>query len=229
MVTGTDTGVGKTVATAALAVHHRAAGLRVAVVKPVQTGLRPGDTEAGDAAVAARLSGCDDVYELVRLPEPLAPDTAARREGRALPTVIELAELVAERTGGADVVLVEGAGGVRVRLDTCGGTLLDLARALQWHGDVRVVVVARAALGTLNHTELTVDAVRDAGLDVEGLVIGSWPRTPDLAERCNREELPRVTGCRTLAALPAGCGTWHPDRFRAGVDDWLRVEPTCCR
>ncbi len=221
VVTGTDTGVGKTVATAALAVGCRTCGSRVAIVKPVQTGLLPDDMEPGDVAVAARLGGCDDVHELVRLADPLAPDTAARREGRVLPTVAEQADLVAGRTGEADVVLVEGAGGVRVRLDSSGGTLLDLARMLQWHGEVRVVVVVRAGLGTLNHTELTVDAVRGAGLDVAGLVIGSWPTPPGLAERCNRDELPRVTGCRLIAVLPAGCGTWAPDRFRASASEWL--------
>lgn len=221
VVTGTDTGVGKTVATAAFAAHHLVAGASVVVVKPVQTGLRPAETEAGDAAVVARLSGCGDVHELVRLGDPLAPDTAARRAGRVLPTVLELAELVAERATGADVVLVEGAGGVRVRLDHADGTVLDLARCLQWHGDVRVVVVVRAGLGTLNHTELTVDAIRRAGLDVDGLVIGSWPSKPGLAERCNIDDLPRVTGYRLLAALPAGCGSWTPERFRAGVPHWL--------
>ncbi|CAN5340933.1 hypothetical protein BH24ACT12_BH24ACT12_00010 [soil metagenome] len=133
----------------------------------------------------------------------------------------ELADVTAERTAGAAVVLVEGAGGVRVRLDSSGGTVLELARGLQWHGDVRVVVVARAGLGTLNHTELTVDAVRGAGLDVDGLVIGSWPPAPGLAERCNREELHRVTGCRILGVLPRGCATWSPDRFRASVGEWL--------
>jgi len=224
VVSGTDTGVGKTVTTAALAAHGRAGGSRVAIVKPVQTGLPADDAVAGDALVAAGLSGCDEAHELVRLADPLAPDVAARRAGRMLPPVAELAELVATRTTGADVVLVEGSGGVRVRLDTSGGTLLGLARGLQWHGDVRVVVVARAGLGTLNHTELTCDAVRGAGLDVEGVVIGSWPTGPDLAERSNREELARVAGCRVLAVLPAGCGGWSPVRFRAAAAGWLLAD-----
>lgn len=221
VVTGTDTGVGKTVATAALAVHHTDRGHPVAIVKPLQTGLSPDAWEAGDAALAARLSGCEDMHELVRLREPLAPDTAARHEGRALPDVGELADAVATRTRDAGLVLVEGAGGVRVRLDGSGGTLLELARALQWHGDVGVVVVARAGLGTLNHTELTVDAVRAAGLEVQGVVIGWWPADPDLAERSNLDDLPRVTGCDVLALLPAGSGSWDPVRFRATAGSWF--------
>ncbi len=79
LVVGTDTGVGKTVATAALAVHQRAAGRSVAVVKPVQTGVLSG--EPGDVDVVRELAGVQDAYELVRLAEPLAPESAALRSG----------------------------------------------------------------------------------------------------------------------------------------------------
>ena len=77
-----------------------------------------------------------------------------------------------------DTVVVEGAGGLLVRLDTDGGTLLDLAAEL----DAEVVVVATAGLGTLNHTELTVAALRARGMEPAGIVIGAWPVTPGLAE-----------------------------------------------
>ena len=223
LVTGTDTGVGKTVVTAALAVHLVGRGLRVAVVKPVQTGLLAG--EPGDADDVRRLAGLPEVYELQRVPEPLAPESAAHLSGTVLPGVDELARRTAEVAGGADVVLVEGAGGVAVRLDREGRTLLDLARALEWHttadSGVDVLLVVRAGLGTLNHTGLSVDAIRRAGLDLRGLVIGSWPDDPGLAARTNVVDLPRTTGVALLATLPAGAGTLAPAAFRAAAAGWF--------
>jgi dethiobiotin synthetase len=198
VVTGTDTGVGKTVATASLAASYAADGRHVAVVKPVQTGLGP--EEPGDLDEVTALSGVQDVHELVRLPDPLAPDSAARLRGTPLPTVGELAERVAAVPG--DVVLVEGAGGVLVHLDREGGTIADLALALRGDGaEVKVLVVTAAGLGTLNHTQLTVEALRRRGIEPAGLVIGRWPREPDLAQRCNRDDLPRVTGVPVVSVL----------------------------
>lgn len=225
VVTGTDTGVGKTVATAALAVAAMSRGARVVVVKPVQTGLVQGAADSDVNAVTA-LSGLADVHELVRLRAPLAPDTAARLEGRALPSVAELAQEAIRRTAAADLALVEGAGGVRVRLDGSGGTLFELATGLAAGGDVGVVVVVRAGLGTRNHTELTVDAVRAAGLPLHGLVVGAWPAEPDLAARCNLDDLATDTGLPVLGRLPEGCGQWSQAAFRAGVTDWFGRWPS---
>ncbi len=223
LVTGTDTGVGKTVVTAALAVHLSGRGLRVAVVKPVQTGLASG--EPGDADEVRRLAGLSDVQDLVRLPEPLAPESAARLSGAELPGVDELARRTAAAAGDADAVLVEGAGGVAVRLDRDGRTLLDLARALEWHASddstVDVVLVVRPGLGTLNHTTLSLDAVHRAGLDARGLVIGSWPTDPGLAEVTNAVDLPRLTGLPVLATLPAGAAALAPSAFAAAAPGWF--------
>lgn len=210
VVTGTGTGVGKTVVTAALAV--RSPGCLV--VKPVQTGVGP--DEPGDADEIRRLAGAD-VVELVRLPDPLAPDTAARVAGVAVPAVAEHAARIRGLAAEHGTVIVEGAGGLLVRLDTEGGTLLDLAASL----DASVVVVATAGLGTLNHTELTVAALRHRGLEPAGVVIGSWPDQPDLAERCNLEDLPRVTGVPLLGRIPAGAGALDPAEFRASVPGWF--------
>jgi dethiobiotin synthetase len=199
VVTGTDTGVGKTVATASLAASYAADGMRVAVVKPVQTGLRHGEP-GGDVDEVRALSGVPDVHELVRLAAPLAPETAARLNDVDIPSVADLADRVLQVHG--DVVLVEGAGGVLVRLDREGGTIADLATALRARGaEVEVYVVTSPSLGTLNHTELTVEALRRRGVEPAGLVIGCWPREPDLAERCNRDDLPRVTGVPLTAVL----------------------------
>jgi len=220
LVTGTDTGVGKTVTTAALAVRHLRAGRSIVVVKATQTGVAPG--AEGDVDVVRRLSGAVHTVELVRLGAPLAPESAARRAGTELPTAAELAGRIvaAAAATGADVVLIEGAGGVAVRIDLNGATVLDLGRALAVHGDVHVVVVAHAGLGTLNHTALTVSAIHAAGLAIAGLVIGSWPAVPDLAATVNRDDLPRVTGLPLLAAVPAGAGGLPPEEFRRQAPGW---------
>jgi dethiobiotin synthetase len=83
------------------------------------------------------------------------------------------------------------------------------------------VVVVAAGLGTLNHTELTVAALRGRGLEPRGLVVGSWPARPDLAERCNLEDLPRVTGVPLLAALPTGVGAMQREEFVAAASTWF--------
>ena len=218
VVTGTSTGVGKTVTTAALAVRAARAGEKVVVVKPVQTGATA--EEPGDAEVVHRLSGCA-VQELTALDEPLAPETAARRAGVHIPPVREYADRLRVLAEFHDLVLVEGAGGLLVRLDTDGGTLLDLATELAETLPVEVVVVVAAGLGTLNHTELTVGALRARGLEASGLVIGSWPADPGLAETSNLEDLPRVTGVPLLGVIPAGAGALDSDQFRASAEGWF--------
>jgi dethiobiotin synthetase len=215
-VTGTDTGVGKTVAVAALAARERAAGRSVLVVKPVQTGIGGADPDVPDVDSVAALTGCEAV-QLAALDEPLAPDTAARRQGVGIPTVTEHAARIRDLAAGFDTVLVEGAGGLLVRLDAEGGTLLDLADRL----GADVVVVARAGLGTLNHTELTCAALRVRGIEPAGVIIGAWPENPGLAATCNREDLPRVTGVPLLAVLPAGAGVLPRDAFLAAAPTWV--------
>ena len=206
VVTGTDTGVGKTVVTAALAALARARGARVAVVKPVQTGVASG--EAGDLDVVGALSGVDDLHELARFGDPLAPATAARRAGERAPAVADHVAAI-EALRDRDVVLVEGAGGLLVHLDDHGATLADLACAL----GAPVLVVARAGLGTLNHTALTCQVLRTAGLECRGVVVGAWPVRPDLAARCNLEDLPRYARAPLVGALRARAGRLEPSEF----------------
>lgn len=213
-VTGTDTGVGKTIATAALAVRF---GPDVAVVKPAQTG-----SDETDVDVVGRLVGCE-VAQFTRLADPLAPDTAARLRGVGIPAIGEHAERIRELARHHDVVIVEGAGGALVRLDTAGGTLPGLAADLARDHRVQVHVVTRIGLGTLNHTELTVEALRSRGLEPAGLVLGSVPGELGLAERCNLTELPRVTGVPVRAALPEGAGALAPEEFRARAASWFRT------
>lgn len=216
VVSGTGTEVGKTVVTATIAAAAVAAGRSVAVLKPAQTGVGPG--EAGDAAEVARLAGPKvTALELARYPEPLAPDTAARRAG--LPTVspAEVAEAARKLALDHDLVLVEGAGGLLVRFDEAGGTVADAARLL----GAPVLVVAAAGLGTLNATTLTAEALRARELAALGVVVGSWPSAPDLAARCNLADLPDSSGLPLLGAVPEGSGGLAPDRFRAGAPGWL--------
>lgn len=211
-VTGTSTEVGKTVTTAALAAIAHAAGRTVAVCKPAQTGVAA--TEPGDLATITALSGVTRTLEPARYPDPLAPDTAARRCGAALLTLAETCAALTEFDS-ADVTLVEGAGGLLVRLGEF--TLLDLARELA----APVLVVTAPGLGTLNHSELTTRALAQAGVPCAGLVVGSWPQHPDLATRTNRLDLPRVTGTELVGAIPSGAGSWSPQRFRAAAPGWF--------
>ncbi|MGW1540649.1 dethiobiotin synthase [Streptomyces sp. NPDC002309] len=215
VITGTGTEVGKTVTTAAIAASARAAGRSVAVLKAAQTGVRP--DEPGDAEEVTRLAGPVTATELARYPEPLAPGTAARRAGLAPVHPRDVAEAAAKLATEHDLVLVEGAGGLLVRFDPAGGTLADAAVLLS----APVLVVVAAGLGTLNTTELTAREVRARGLDLAGLVIGSWPTEPDLASRCNLADLPEVAGAPLLGALPAGAGTATPETFRTAAPGWL--------
>ncbi|MFC5185253.1 dethiobiotin synthase [Actinomadura harenae] len=200
VVTGTCTGVGKTVATAAVASLAAARGASVAVVKPGQTGVPPG--EDGDLAEIARLSGVTDLHEYARFPDPLSPAAAARRAGVA---PVDLPAAVGRITGLAadhDLVLVEGAGGLLVRYDDEGNTVADLAR---WLG-APVLLVVRPDLGTLNHTALTLEAMAHRGLNLAGVVIGSWPDDPDLAMRSNLPDLEALAARPLAGALPSGAG-----------------------
>ncbi|MFJ3792137.1 ATP-dependent dethiobiotin synthetase BioD [Kitasatospora sp. NPDC090091] len=233
-VTGTGTEVGKTVATAAVAAAAVRAGRRVAVLKPGQTGIgpdEPGDVDEVARLVGAPLSGAGSVgagaagagsvgsepngaplttRELVRYPEPLAPDTAARRSGRPYLSPERAAAAVAELAEAHDLVLVEGAGGLLVRYDEEGRTLADQAAAVRELGlPAEVLLVATAGLGTLNTTALTAEALAARGLPLLGVVIGAWPDSPGLADRCNLADLPKAAGAPLLGALPeraAGAG-----------------------
>ncbi|MBY4129470.1 ATP-dependent dethiobiotin synthetase BioD [Rhodococcus fascians] len=208
LVTGTSTGVGKTVVTAALAAATRAQGRTVAVCKPAQTGVGEGCSEESDIAAVERLSGVRGI-ELARYPEPLAPDVAARRSGRPMLELDAVVDAVRVLDKAHDLVLVEGAGGVAVRLGAGGFTALDIAGVV----GASVLIVAGAELGTLNHSALTVVAVRAADVVCCGLVIGSWPHEPGLAARVNREELPLVTGVELTACVPEGVGAYGRTEF----------------
>ncbi|MEV7299195.1 dethiobiotin synthase [Streptomyces clavifer] len=217
VVSGTGTEIGKTVVTAAVAAA--CSGRRVAVLKPAQTGLAPG--EQGDVAEVVRLAGGRvTAVELARFPEPLAPETAARRSGLPPVRPYEIADAAQKLATEHDLVLVEGAGGLLVRFDEQGSTLADAARLMA----APVLVVAPAGLGTLNATALTAEALRARGLACPGVVVGSMPAEPDLAARCNLEDLPVAAGAPLLGVVPAGAGSLSPADFRARAAAWLAPE-----
>ncbi|MCZ4499873.1 MAG: dethiobiotin synthase [Marmoricola sp.] len=219
-MTGTDTGVGKTVATAAVVVALRAQGRTPYVVKPAQTGVEPGDV--GDLDDVRRLTGDVPGHEGVRLLAPLAPDTAARLEGLALPSLSEQRDHIVAAAARHDVV-VEGAGGVLVRLGDLWD-VRDLAQAVAYAGiEVGFVVVARAGLGTLNHAALTVQAITGRDLTVHGVLIGSWPGEPDLAAEQNLRDLPDITGVPLLGRIPEGAGSADTAGFVAAAPGWLNL------
>lgn len=214
-VTGTDTGVGKTLAAAALCRAERRAGRTVLYAKPVQTGLEPG--EPGDADFVAVAAGVP-VVECLRFPEPLAPAVAAERAGAAIDVDGLLADL-SKAGDGFDRVVVEGAGGLLVPLwgDL---TMADLADRL----GAGLVVVARATLGTINHTALTIEAANARSLSVEGLIVSEWPADPGATEQTNLARLSAMAPVLGLLPHYAGLDTADPTTAPPGLT-FLPVAP----
>ncbi|MEU8250505.1 dethiobiotin synthase [Nonomuraea sp. NPDC048916] len=209
IVTGTDTGVGKTVVTAAVAALARERGSSVAVVKPAQTGAAAG--EPGDVDEVIRLSGVTTTFELARHPAALSPAAAARAAGVPPVSLSGAAELVGELAESNRLVLVEGTGGLLVRFDEDGTTVADLARSI----GAQLLVVVRAGPGTLNHTALTLEAMANRGLDLAGIVIGSWPAEPGPAERSNVADLEMLAARPLAGALAEGAGALDAAEFAA--------------
>ncbi len=220
-VTGTDTGVGKTIATAATAAalgrsnRPGQLGRSIAVYKPVQTGVAP--EEPGDIDVIRHLSGVATAAEGVRLRRPMAPVAAAQRAGATLPSIAEHAARIERLADTHDHVLVEGAGGLLVHLDEAH-TIADLAGRFEHRA--AVIVVCRAGLGTLNHTELTLQALEHRRLPTAGIIIGSWPRTPDEIDADNRRYLSTLNA-PLLAALPENASRLAPATFQADAANWF--------
>jgi dethiobiotin synthetase len=202
-VTGTGTGVGKTVVAAAIAHSLTAQGKRVAVFKPVVTGLDelaaggPKGSTAGDLSAHRRGNAAD--HELLRWAAgseqsdaeivpyrygpPMSPHLAAELAGEE----IEPERLLsAARTAAvsADVLVCEGVGGLLVPLSST-----YLVRDLAVDLALPLLIAASPSLGTINHTLLTIEAARAAGLEVAAVVLTPWPEEPAAIERSNRETI----------------------------------------
>jgi dethiobiotin synthetase len=196
-VTATDTGVGKTEVACALLRDARGRGIDAVGMKPAQSGAVPGEPTDAERLVEAA-GGVEPLAATCpySFAAPLAPAVAARLEGRTISLgriVAAARELAARR----DAVLVEGAGGLLVPL-TERETYADLAVALA----LPVVVVARAGLGTVNHTALTVEALRRRGLEVRAIVLNRVARDDDPSVPHNAAEIARLTGVAPVATVP---------------------------
>ena len=198
-VTGTGTGVGKTVVAAALAQAFTASGLAVGALKPAQTGACEGADDLGFVRAAARLPAdrCRAPYVLGA---PLAPSVSARLVDASLDVAAVVDAFRALRAA-CDLVVAEGAGGLLAGFNETT-TMAGVAAALR----LPVIVVALPGLGTLNHSALTVEAARRRGLEVLGVVLSRFPSEPGLAEATNPRELERVAGTPLLGVVPEMAG-----------------------
>ncbi len=200
-ITGTDTGVGKSVVAAALAALLHARGVNVGVMKPVTSGCREesGRPVSDDAELLARgagLAGVDADMAPYILHRPIAPSEAASLDGTQISFRL-IGEAFGRLAARHDFVIVEGAGGLMVPLT---GELLiaDLVIYLQ----LPLLVVARPALGTVNHTLLTCYSARQLGITARGVVINNYPDHPDMAERTAPQLIASHAGVPLLGVFP---------------------------
>jgi len=215
-VTGTDTAVGKSVLTAGIACALRARGHSLGVVKPVQSGALATDPD-GDAMLLKRWTGVPESADEIApysFAAPLAPLVAAERAGRTVDRADVLAR-VRSVAAGYDAVIVEGAGGFFVPVGE-SWTMADLARELA----LPVLVVARAGLGTVNHTALTVAAVRRLGLEPAGVILNG---DGDESSRDNARLIERFADVPLLGRTPLLEGELTGERLRQLVEDNVDV------
>jgi dethiobiotin synthetase len=213
--TGTDTGVGKTVVTAAVARALLLQGRSPRVCKPVATGTS-GISEDTRQLAAAVHATPEQLTSITRwtFSEPAAPPVAARAAGIRL-GLEDVVDAVREAGHEAEILLVEGIGGLLCPL-TEKETVADLVRELA----LPLVVVARRSLGTLNHTLLTVEAALARGLRTVGVVISETTPPASLADETNVEELRRRLPIPILAVVKHGCDDREATQAVARVDWW---------
>ena len=213
-ITGTDTGVGKTVIAAGIILALRRKGVQAGAMKPVETGCinEGGTLVAQDGMFLRKIAGMGEPAEIVtpvRFSYPLSPMVAAELEGKSvdLDAVMRAYSMLITKY---DFLVVEGAGGIMVPIKESGGSMItgpipsaffmsDLIKSF----DIPVVVVARAGLGTINHTLLTVMHAIGEGIEVRGVIINSnEPSGNAVAERTNPEVLRKLCPVPILAAVP---------------------------
>jgi dethiobiotin synthetase len=221
-ITGTDTGVGKSIASAAIAMLLRRQGHKVGVMKPVTSGCleRDGvlvsqDAELLSFAAATELNSDCTPY-LLRA--PLAPSIAASQEGVRIDFQV-IREAYQRIAAKSEFVIVEGAGGLMVPL--AGGLLMsDLAA----HLGLPIAVVARPGLGTINHTLLTTFSARNLGLEVKGVFINRYPEFPDEAAEYAPHLIASLCGSQLLGVFPEVFAD-DDQKVVEGVADLLEREP----
>ncbi len=225
-LTGTDTGVGKTLVAAVLAYLMVQKGYNVGVAKPFESGVSDPTTLGEDGRLLQWASSCRDAVHCItpyRLSEPLAPAFAARREGIDIDWPHVVAS-IRDGQGRCDFQLVEGAGGLLVPL--AGNRLVaDLAKEL----DLPLLIVARAGLGTINHTLLTLESARTRGLKVAGWIINGLSAAANVAEQHAAEEISRLTDIPCWGVLPQVIGTPQEKvvRLAREMQDWPVIKAMC--
>jgi dethiobiotin synthetase len=209
-VTGTDTGVGKTVVAGAICA---AAGEPVAALKPVVTGLDepPGEWPQDHVLLARATGQRPEQVAPYRFGPPVSPHYAAELAGET----IEPARLLATARA-HDLLVCEGVGGLMVPI-TPGYLVRDLAVDLA----LPVIIASRTGLGTINHTLLTIEAARAAGLKVAGVVMTPWPSDPEPIERSNRETVERLGGVAVHGLPPTDPDSLAAAGARLPLSDWL--------
>jgi dethiobiotin synthetase len=197
-IIGTDTCVGKTFFTAGLALLLKSLGIKVGVMKPIQTGVDEAakNTDDDDAYVLSKVNNSTSAdINCYSFSESLSPHLAAERRDTDI-SIEKIKHKFDEIKNDNDVVLVEGAGGILVPIKK-SYSFGDLAKEL----DLPVVIVARATLGTINHTLLTAFAAREMGIKIAGIVVNKYPDKPTLAEKLNPEALENLSGLPMLGIL----------------------------
>ena len=228
-ITATDTGTGKTALTAGIAGLLRRGGLDVGVAKPVATGAhrREGHLVSLDAQFLKSVSGVSDTREDICplvFETPASPLVAAEHEGKTV-DLVRLRAGLSALAARHDFLLVEGIGGWRVPIAP-GFTVRELALELA----LPVLVIARAGLGTINHTTLTVEAIRSTGLTISGVILNCVAFTPeDITTATNACQIRDLTGVDVLGTVPfdpqLSVDEGRPGNILRCIEDHVNMEP----
>ena len=206
LITGTDTGVGKTTVACSLAALYRRRGMRVGVMKPAETGcvLRDNEMVALDAVALRTAAGSNDAIELIcpyRYATPIAPAAAAVVEGREPPDLRRIAAIYERLAADRDVMLVEGAGGIAVPI-TWSENFADLARLL----NLELILVVGNRLGCINSTVLSLEYAAQRGVRVRGYILNDLEPESSPAAQTNAGSLESLLPGRCLGVMRYG----HP-------------------
>jgi dethiobiotin synthetase len=216
-ITGTDTGVGKTVVAVGLAASLRNSGVDIGVMKPIETGF---SLRSSDAFLLKRMAGVDDLLDSItpyRLKHPLSPFAAAQIE-RVSIRLEKIRQAYRRLLKKHQAVFVEGAGGLLVPI-TRKITMADLALCL----DLPLLIVSRTNLGTLNHTLLTVEVAKGRGVKVAGVIFNHLVQRRGLAEKTNPSVIKDFLGVPILGEIPYATFLKGGNRTNEKIRKWVET------
>ena len=215
LITGTDTGVGKTWVGRALGRALSLAGRRVVAIKPVETGCAGATAGGEDGALLAAATGqAEPLAALYRYDDDIAPAVAADAAGEPV-DLDALVLRIESLSAGAEVLLIEGAGGLLTPI-AWEWTIVDVARSL----DAAALLVGSDRLGTINHALMTLSALELAGLEVAGMVLTA-PETPDASTGTNAASIARLAGLDRILAVPRLADPGLAGNVLAPVVGWI--------